>query len=175
MRNRIEPFAAYGETVKELGGDGCLLVTGERGNPMTIGWGMMGIVWGKPVFSVLVRPSRYSYGLLASTPQFTINVPPAAPRGATTGSLRKALSLCGSQSGRDKDKISACGLTLEPGIVLPIPHIRECPIHYECRVLQTTDLPPDGWEPAILDRYYPGGDFHRVYFAEILGAFKDSG
>lgn len=164
MRDRIEPFEAYQETVAELGGGGCLLITGERGNPMTIGWGMMGIVWGKPVLGVLVRPSRYSYGLLEDCPEFTVNVP--------TGELKKALALCGSVSGRDTDKISACGLTLEPGVTVPVPHIAECPIHYECRVLQTADLPRENWDEALLGRYYPEGDFHRVFFSEILGAFR---
>jgi flavin reductase (DIM6/NTAB) family NADH-FMN oxidoreductase RutF len=165
MRERIDNFAAHKETMAALGGSGCLLVTGEQGNPMTIGWGMMGIVWGKPVFSVLVRPSRYSYGLLSSCPQFSVNVP--------GGELKKALAVCGSKSGRDTDKISTCGLTLQPGVILPVPYIRECQLHYECRVVQTADLPHAGWDEKILKAYYPEGDFHRVFFAEILGAFRE--
>jgi flavin reductase (DIM6/NTAB) family NADH-FMN oxidoreductase RutF len=171
MREKIDTFAAYAETMAEFGGGGCLLVTGGQGNPMTIGWGLMGIVWGRPVFTVLVRPSRFSYGLLAASPQFTVNV----PAGATAGALKKALAVCGSRSGRDTDKISLCGLTLQPGILLPVPHIRECPLHYECRVLQTAELPREGWDEALAKRYYPQGDFHRVHFAEILGAFREPG
>jgi flavin reductase (DIM6/NTAB) family NADH-FMN oxidoreductase RutF len=165
MREKIDCFAAHQETMSALGGNGCLLVTGEPGNPMTIGWGTMGIIWGKPVFTVLVRPSRYSYTLLEAFPQFSVNVP--------TGKLKKALAVCGSKSGRDTDKISTCGLTLQPGIILPVPHIRECHLHYECRVLQTAELNRDNYDETLLNHHYPQGDFHRVYFAEILGAFRD--
>ena len=30
-------------------------------NVMTIGWGYVGFSWGKPIWVVMVRPSRYTY------------------------------------------------------------------------------------------------------------------
>jgi len=66
------------ETNKMLGHGGLLLAsTDAKGNPnaMTIGWGTIGIIWAKPIFVVLVRPSRYTYDLIEITNDFTVNVP----------------------------------------------------------------------------------------------------
>ena len=54
----------FAETMRRMRDDGLLLVTTDAGgkpNVMTIGWGTIGSIWGRPVFVVLVRPSRYSY------------------------------------------------------------------------------------------------------------------
>ncbi|MHC4507126.1 MAG: flavin reductase family protein [Planctomycetota bacterium] len=106
---KIDTFSAVAETMKALSGSGCLLVAGaERVNPMTIGWAEIGIVWGKPVFTVLVRPSRFTFGLMEEANEFSVNVPGEA--------LADACMLCGTRSGRDIDKIAETGLTVEPGI-----------------------------------------------------------
>lgn len=63
------------ETLNELG---LLLVSidsKEKPNVMTIGWGLIGIVWYKPIFMILVRPSRYTHKLIEETGDFTVNVP----------------------------------------------------------------------------------------------------
>ena len=49
------------EIVKAFAENRVLLVSqGKEGLPnvMAIGWGTVGIIWGKPIFVVLVRPSR---------------------------------------------------------------------------------------------------------------------
>jgi len=120
---KIDPFSAVAETMKALSAGGCLLVAGfERVNPMTIGWGEIGIVWGKPVFTVLVRPSRFTFGLMEDADEFSVNVPGEA--------LAEACMLCGTRSGRDIDKMAEAGLAAEPGIALGVPTIAECPVHY---------------------------------------------
>ena len=88
---------------------------GGRDNTMTIGWGSLGVIWGKPIFSVLVRPSRFTYGLLEASDEFTVSVPLA--------DMAKALGVCGSKSGRDIDKFAAAGLQKLPGIKLTTPVI----------------------------------------------------
>ena len=73
MRSAIGTYEAFEDVVEGLANGGILLTTGEQGNPMTIGWGMLGRIWSKPVFTVLVRPSRYSFGLLEALPEFAVN------------------------------------------------------------------------------------------------------
>jgi len=43
-----------------------LVSQAKQGSPnaMAIGWGQVGIIWRKPIFTVLVRPSRYTYELI---------------------------------------------------------------------------------------------------------------
>ncbi len=48
---------------------------GNELNTMTIGWGSIGFIWGKPIFTALVRYSRHTYELVEQTDEFTISFP----------------------------------------------------------------------------------------------------
>ena len=51
----------FEQTIRRMREDGLLLVTaGANATPnvMTIGWGSIGSIWGRPSFLVLVRPYR---------------------------------------------------------------------------------------------------------------------
>ena len=165
MREQIGTYNALGEMLAGLENDGLLLVTGKQGNPMTIGWATIGRIWERPVLTVLVRPSRYSFVLLETLPEFTVNVP-AADHG-------KSLAICGSKSGRDMDKIAECGFSLGSSASITVPYISECPVHYECRVILKSDVVNADLEPDIIPEFYASGDFHRVYYGEILGVYRE--
>ena len=142
--------------------------SGDRINTMVIGWGTVGIIWGKPVFICYVRESRYTRELLDSISEFTVNMP-IGPYD------RSIFELCGSKSGRDMDKISAAGLTPVEGSTVSVPALAEFPMTLECRVLyrQEQDL---GLIPGhILDVYYPdngsGADGHIAYIGEIVDSY----
>ena len=90
MREEIGIFEGFKNTIEQISKNGLLLVAGEKGNPMTIGWGTIGIIWGKPVFMVLVRPSRYTFELMEKSGEFSVNVP--------LHSLNKEVAICGSKS-----------------------------------------------------------------------------
>jgi flavin reductase (DIM6/NTAB) family NADH-FMN oxidoreductase RutF len=132
---------------------------------MTIGWASAGRIWGRPVLLVLVRPSRYSFGLLEAHGEFTVNLPGT--------DLQRAVAICGSKSGRDVDKIRECGLTLGKSTNIEVPHIVECPVHYECRVIHKSNVVNADLAPDIVAASYPEGDFHRVYYGEIMGVFEE--
>ena len=53
------------------------------------------------------------------------------------------------------------------------PIIEQCAIHYECRAVHRNDLVPAAITQAIIDQFYSQGDFHRVYFGEIVAAYAD--
>lgn len=149
------------DSIDRLANGGLFLVSGMQGNPMTIGWGVIGRIWSRPVFQVLVRPSRYSFALIEQLGEFTVCVP--------TGDQKKALALCGSKSGRDLDKIEACGLSLSSSARVKVPFIAECSAHYECRVIHINDVVNAALDSQIVAESYPSGDFHRIYSGEILG------
>ena len=56
----------HAETILKVLAKGAFLTTaaGGRHNTMTIGWGALGNIWGKPVFTVMVRHSRYTHELI---------------------------------------------------------------------------------------------------------------
>ena len=150
---------------------GALLTTCADGevDTMTIGWGSIGVVWGRPVFQVLVRESRYTKQLLDKNGEFTINA-------VLDGADKNILAVCGTKSGRDTDKIKLLGLTLEPGSTVSVPAIREMPLTLECKVIYKQAQDPAAIDTACYDKYYAKGtknegDHHTVYYGEITAAY----
>jgi len=168
MKKEIKWYEGIGPLQEALSANGAFLVTRDeagRLNAMTIGWGQIGIVWSRPVFTVLVRKSRYTYACIRSADSFTVNVP--AP-----GKLADELLLCGTKSGRDIDKFEACAFTPVPGRKVSTPIIEQCALHYECRILARTEQErADFAASAILERYYKDGDHHLIVFGEIVAAY----
>jgi flavin reductase (DIM6/NTAB) family NADH-FMN oxidoreductase RutF len=127
---------------------------------MTIGWATVGVIWGLPVMVVLVRPSRYTYQFVEESKVFTVNVP--------TPAMRPYVNLCGTKSGREVDKLAGVATSL--GQHVNCITLDECPLVYECRVVHTNDVQPDNLLPDVYLRSYPKGDFHRLYYGQIVGA-----
>lgn len=169
MKKIIDPFDYAGEIFKNMK-RGILLTTKAKGtvDTMTIGWGTIGIEWGRPVFVAYVRESRFTRELLDENPEFTVNV----PMGQVDGSI---LGFCGTKSGRDVDKIKELGLHLEEPMNISVPGIRELPLTLECKVIYRNPQPMDTMSKEILDRYYPETDGkrdeHVAYYGQILGAY----
>lgn len=165
MRSEIGTFEAFGETMERLRGDGILLVAGVPPNPMAIGWGTLGYIWNRPVIQVLVRPTRYTFGLIEESRAFTVNL--------LSDDYKKEIMICGTQSGADVNKVEACGFTMAKGERTTAFYIQESTIHYECRIIHKHRLDPATLDPAIIERYYPLRDFHTVYYGEIAGVFRE--
>jgi flavin reductase (DIM6/NTAB) family NADH-FMN oxidoreductase RutF len=167
MRERVR-WDQHTEWLKAgLSGDGVFLTTPTPAggvNTMTIGWGQVGTIWGRPVFSVLVRKSRFTYECFQQAESFTVSVP-------RLGTLAKELTLCGTQSGRDIDKVKACGFSLIPGQSVPTPILGECGLHYECTVLARCQLDEADVASDAVRRFYKSGDFHQIVLGEILIAY----
>lgn len=158
----------FSETMWRLREDGLLLVSSSAtGTPnvMTIGWCAIGIMWGRPVVTIMVRPSRYTYKLIEEVPEFTVNVPPAQ--------LAAAVKHCGTVSGAGHDKFQELNLDpLRSWEVAP-PVIRQCAVHYECRVIHRCDMSAEALVADLRGKFYPEGNFHRYYFGEIVASYAD--
>lgn len=175
MNQQINAFDYAGHICSSMK-KGILLTTraGERVNTMTIGWGTIGVEWGKPIFVAYIREGRFTRQMLDESGEFTVNI----PYGEVDSNI---LAFCGTKSGRDTDKIAQLGLELVDSAVVGAPGIRQLPLTLECKVLcrhrQNIPMLPDG----ILNRYYPKGvdstnpganaDFHIAYYAEIVNAY----
>lgn len=155
------------ETLLRLRENGVLLVTQKRtgeNNVMTIGWGNIAVIWRLPIFTVLVRPSRHTFSFIEDTGLFTVCVP-------EEGKLGKALSLCGTKSGRDIDKFREAGLTTVKGRNIAVPVISDCRLFFECRVVYKQAMDPDAVDPMIIKNYYQQNDFHTIYYGHILSSY----
>lgn len=154
------------KTLTLLARPGLLLATTRRSgesNVMTIGWGTVGVVWGRPIFQVLVRPSRHTYELLEESGEFTVNVP--------TEAMGEWVAVCGTRSGRDIDKIGAYGVAVSRGKKVASITLDESPMVYECRVVHHNDVLPPNLARDINASAYANRDYHRVYWGEIVGSY----
>lgn len=128
-------------------------------NPMTVSWGGVGVLWNKPVTTVYVRPQRYTRGLMDRDEFYSLSFFPADRHGV--------VELCGSKSGRDTDKVAACGLTVCRD--QSAPYFEEAELVLICRKLYAQDLKPECFVEQSLDgKNYPGRDYHRMYVGEIV-------
>lgn len=170
MNKEINVWDHAGQIIAKMP-KGILLTTKAEGkvNSMVIGWGMLGIQWGKPIFIAYVRQSRYTKALLEKNGEFTVNIP--------LGELDKdIISVCGTKSGRDMDKIAQLGLTLVDGQTISVPAIKEVPLTLECKVIYQQFQEPAGIDPEMDARWYAKGtanegDYHTAYYGEITKAY----
>lgn len=175
MKKMIDAFEYAGEICKAMK-KGILLTTkhNDKVNTMTIGWGTIGVEWGRPVFIAFVRESRFTRQMLDAAGEFTVNIP--------VGDVNShILGFCGTKSGKDTDKIKELNLTLEEPMHIRVPGIRELPLTLECKILYQQNQDLRVLPEQILTRYYPSDvdssfhgsnrDSHIAYYGEIVGAY----
>jgi flavin reductase (DIM6/NTAB) family NADH-FMN oxidoreductase RutF len=165
MKRKVNVWDYAGQIVQAMN-PGILATTkaNDHVNTMTIGWGTLGIEWGRPVFILFVRESRYTKQMLEENGEFTINVP--------IGEFdKKILAYCGTKSGRDTDKIKDMGLTIEEPEVISVPGFKEFPLTIECKVIYKQDQPKETLTTEIDQKFYKNGDYHTLYIGEIVSAY----
>lgn len=158
------PPRALDENPFSLIGDRWMLITAgdcEKHNCMTASWGGVGVLWGKEVAFIFVRPTRFTYGLLEKNDRFSLTF--------YEESFRPQLQLCGRESGRDIDKTAACGFTL--AFEEDTPYFTEASLVLFCKKLYFSDLDPAHFLDPAIEKFY-NEDYHRMYAAEITGILK---
>jgi len=139
---------------------------GAEANPMTIGWALSGIIWGKPVMMVAVRYSRHTYDILDKLDNFTVSVP-------KLGQLQKELNFCGTKSGRDFNKFTETELTAQEAKAVPGVVVQEAAHHYECKVVYRQSMDPANLDAELKKRYYDSNhDYHVFFIGEILSEYE---
>ena len=138
--------------------------TPERFNLMTASWGGIGMLWGRPVAFVFIRPERYTYGFVEQGDTLTLSF---------LGAEHKQVhGICGSKSGRDTDKVAEAGLhplVTEQGNVT----YEEARLVLECRKLYADAIDPACFtDPSLVSRWYGAhGGFHKMYVVEIINVW----
>lgn len=148
----LNPFTA-------IGGGALLTARAENKiNMMTISWGNMGVMWNKNIVTVYVRPDRYTREFLEKQDFFSVSFYPK--------DNNSALKLCGTQSGRDTDKVKATGLT--PICTDDTAYFAEAKLVFICKKLYVDRIRPDGFISSDGDVHYPQKDYHYLYMGEIV-------
>jgi flavin reductase (DIM6/NTAB) family NADH-FMN oxidoreductase RutF len=129
-------------------------------NCMTVSWGAFGVIWGRPMAMVVVRPHRHTHGFTERHDSFTLSAFPET--------YRPALDYCGSHSGREGDKAKAAGITPEAARVVKSPAFAEADLVVECRKTYFDALEPGHFLADWIEANYPEKDYHTMYFGEIV-------
>jgi flavin reductase (DIM6/NTAB) family NADH-FMN oxidoreductase RutF len=131
---------------------------GDSANPMTASWGGLGFLWAKPVVYSFVRPQRFTHGLIDAAPAYSLAV--------LDGAYREQLKFCGTESGRDHDKIEECGFTL--GWDGGAPYILQAHTVFICRKVAKYNLNPAGFiDTTVGKAIYPTQDYHDLYISAV--------
>lgn len=141
-------------------GKGALLTATDKDgniNTMTVSWGTFGVLWGKEVVFLFVRPERYTFAFTESGSKMSLSFFDA---------LKKdTLTYCGTKSGRDVDKFKECmlGHKMVDGVcvfddakyTLSLEKLYADTIKEECFI-----------EMAPLD-FYKNGGLHKMYVCSV--------
>lgn len=160
----IDPAEIEGNPFSMIGREWMLITAGgpQQFNTMTASWGGVGVMWNVNTAAAVVRPSRYTYEFLERERCFSLSFLGTA--------YRRALQICGTESGRDGDKVQKAGLT--PRFDAPAPYFEQAHLVLVCRKLYTSDMSPDNFLDPVLTAHYPNGDYHRLYVGEIVKVLK---
>ncbi len=148
-------------------GHGLLLAAGDStsSNAMTIGWGALGTLWGKPAVTVYVRKSRYTHGFMERGQYFTV----------MRFADNSIVDYMGTHSGRDGDKAEALGLHVaftEHGA----PYYTEAVEVIECRTMCAAVLTDDTFRSDAPREVYSNvgddSDRHTQYVGEVVSAMR---
>ena len=139
---------------------------GKEGNMnlMTISWGTIGELWGKPVFTVFVSTSLFTHQFMEENDYFTVTHFPE--------SMRDKLAYLGRVSGRVEDKVTGAGLTVQ-FTELGNPIYAEADLAIECKKLYAQQFDAS-LMPAEQREWYEktGLGIHYMYIGEILHVWK---
>ena len=130
----------------------------EGFNTMTISWGALGTIWGRPTATVYVRTSRYTHEFMEKSDYFTVSFYPEA--------YRKILAVLGTKSGRDMDKMHASGLTpVKAGASVSFAEA-ECTL--VCKKMYMQPLALDCIPKDIAEALYSKDAPHDMYLGEVV-------
>lgn len=145
---------------KEINRGALLTVQKPSGevNTMTVSWGQAGVLWGREVCTIYVRPQRYTYEFCENGEIMTLSF--------FDESFRPTLAYCGTKSGRDVNKFETCDLkyAIKDNACI----FDKANLTLILKKLYAQDL----IEGCFVDKTplssYKNGDFHRAYTCEII-------
>ena len=155
------------KNVFDMIGKEWMLVTAAKSenevNTMTASWGGLGIMWGKPVAYVFIRPQRYTKEFIDASSKLSLSF--------FSEEHRKMLSYMGTVSGRDEDKISKAGLNVK--LEDETPYFEEAELVLITKKLYAQDMGEEFLlDKEIAGKWYPNNDWHTMYVCEIEKVLK---
>ena len=156
----IDPVEIKDNPFTLIGGEYMLITAGtpDSFNTMTAAWGGFGVLWDRKVAICVIRPGRYTFGFMEKSEFYTLSF--------FSLKYRDVLTYCGSNSGRNVNKVKETGLT--PLFGEKTISFQEARMVLECRKIYYQDISPLNFVDPSIEQCYPNKDYHRMYVGEIL-------
>ena len=148
-----------------------IVTSGDKNsyNSMVIGWGSIGVGFAKPIFTVYVKPERYTYQFIDKSDIFTVSY--------IDKKVYSKFTVYGTKSGKDinKEEVSGShikflddgGITFEEAVEV-----------FVCKIIAKAHLTENDVHQDVIDNYnnnlkvYFSTHPHTVYIGEIIGHYK---
>lgn len=153
-----------GNPFEKIGSEWMLITAkkGDKVNTMTASWGGLGIMWNKNVTYIVLRPQRYTKEFIDNADSYSLTF--------FDKSYQKTLGYLGKVSGRDEDKITKSGLTVD--YIHDVPYFKEANEVILCRKLFETTFSEDNFiDKTLISVNYPNNDYHIMYIGEVQKVF----
>ncbi|RDU23303.1 flavin reductase [Anaerosacchariphilus polymeriproducens] len=145
----------------EIIGKEWMLVTAQSGdkiNTMTASWGGVGVMWGKNVVFVVIRPQRFTKEIVDSAETLSLSF--------FGNAYREKLNYLGTVSGRDENKIKNSDLTV--ATMDSTPYFEEAHTVIIGKKLFAQQYDSQAFLDKSLEKqWYPDNDYHIMYICEI--------
>ena len=148
-----------------------ILTAGDKNsyNSMTIGWGSIGVGFARPIFTVYVKPERYTYQFIEKSKIFTVSY--------IDKKLYSKFGPYGNKSGKDVNKEEVSGTHIkfldDGGITF-----EEASEVFVCKIIAKQHITEKDIHQDIIDLYngklsvYFSTNPHVSYVGEIIGHYK---
>ena len=160
MFKKVDPKTLDLNAFSAIGDQWMLITAGtpEKCNTMTASWGGLGVMWGKDVAYIVLRPQRYTKELLDDTGILSLSVLPEGNK--------DIYGYLGKISGRQEEKIAKTGLTVAHDGATP--YFEEARLVLLCRPLFAQEYNPRCFlDTSVEEKWYPEKDYHTLYICEI--------
>lgn len=155
----IKPDEIKDNLIKAVRDEWMLISVGneQKHNMMTASWGFFGEMWGKDCAIAAIRPTRYTFSLTEENDCFAL---------CFMGDNRDCHKVCGSESGRDIDKVEKTGLT--PVFNTGTMYFEEARLVLIVKKMYSDFLHGENFcDKATAGKWY-NNDYHKLYFGEIV-------
>jgi len=162
----IKPELIKKNPFQAIGKEWMLIAAGnkDKKNAMTASWGGLGVMFGKNVAFIVVRPQRYTKEFIDNEDTFSLSF--------LDKKYRNILNYFGTVSGREEDKIAKSGLTVS--YYDTTPYFNEANMVLICKKLCAQPFDSDSMiYENIKSTWYPQQDYHTLYIAEITNVLQE--
>lgn len=161
---------------EKIGKQWFLVTAGDENgyNTMTASWGFSGVMWGKNTFTTVIRPQRHTKKYIDESEYFTISF--------FGEECRKALSYCGSHSGKEVDKAKETGLSplfisdstnaYSNDYCFDVTSFKQAEMVFVCKKAYVQEMKSECMlNKADDEKWFPNKDYHIQFIGEIVCAY----